>query len=329
MTGKQEIVVLTTGGTIASAPAAEGRNRSGAIAGEELVRTLGLQASPEAGIRVVPALQKPSNAVSFEDLLELRRQCLALAEEPGVAGIVVTHGTDTLEDTAYFLDLTVPTDASALVVTGSQRAPHELGSDAHRNLRDAIAVAGDPGALGLGALVAFNENVYAAHSVRKVHTYQLAGFEAPGVGRVGYVDQGRLYLEHAPARPGARLTPGVRLPRVDVIPAGLDASPALLESALASGAEGIVLEALGRGHVPPTWVEVVRGATAAGVPVVVTSSCLDGPVHRSYEFPGSLGDLEAAGAIPLPGLAARKARIRLATLLSADAAGRERFAADL
>lgn len=325
MVAGRSVVVLTTGGTIASAPSAEGKNRSGALSGDELASTLKLQVSADTAIRVVPVLQKPSNAVTFTDLIDLRRYCLDLALQSDVSGIVITHGTDTLEETAYFLDLTVPTTECALVLTGAQRAPHEVGSDAHRNLRDAIVVARDPSTRGFGALVVFNESVHAARSVRKVHTYHLAGFDSPGAGRIGYVDQEELFLERWLSQFSCLTTPGAYLPRVDTITTNLDASPAMLETVLATGAEGVVIEALGRGHVPPSWVEVVRQATTGGIPVAIVSGCIDGPLHQSYEFPGSLGDLETAGAIPLSGLSARKARIRLATLLSADHAGREGF----
>lgn len=309
------IVVLTTGGTIASAPGTDGRNRSGALAGDELADTLDLPRGACHRITIRNALQKPSNAVTTADLLTLKAECQRLVADADVSGIVLTHGTDTLEDTAWFLDLTVSTADCAVVVTGSQRAPHEPGSDAQRNLRDGVLAVLDGRTQGMGVLVAFNECLYAARNVRKVHSYQLAGFDAPGGGRLGFFDQERLFLEQNVTQ-ALLLDTGEALPRVDILPAYLGADPALLDAALDSGARGLVLDAMGRGHVPPDWVSGVTRATNAGVPVLVTTSCLDGPVHRSYDFPGSLAHLEASGALPAPTMTARKARLKLAVILS-------------
>jgi L-asparaginase len=310
------IVVLTTGGTIASSEGPAGRSRSGALPGDALMARVDLDGADLPRIEVESVLQKPSNAISLEDLRTLRRRCLELAASGEVAGLVITHGTDTLEETAYFLDITLP-EGPTVVVTGAQRAPHQPGTDAFGNIADAIRVAATPQAAGLGALVVFNQTVFAARQVRKVSSYQLHGFAAPETGPLGYVDDERVRLASRPIRPsGVPLSVEGALPRVDILPAYLDASPGLVDAAVRDGAGGLVIDGLGRGHVPPAWVEAIADATARGTPVIVVSSCPSGPVSASYEFTGSLASLKQSGAIPVTDLSARKARLALSVILA-------------
>lgn len=310
--------MITTGGTIASSLDASGRNRSGALQGEELMRRVSLP--PEAGIDVDvrSVLQKPSNAITLDDLMRLRQECLALAASCDVTGIVVTHGTDTLEETAYFLDLVLP-GSPTVVLTGSQRAPHESGTDAFRNIADAIQVAASDKARDLGALLVFNQSIFPARQVRKVSSFQVNGFAAPETGPIGYIDGLRVRVAMRPVRhQTVALQPDTTLPQVDILPAYLDAPSDLLELAVEAGAAGLVIDGLGRGHVPPSWLDAIPRITQRGIPVAIVSSCQTGPVHASYEFPGSLASLEAAGVIAIHDLTARKARLALSVLLAAS-----------
>ncbi|MFC3392603.1 asparaginase [Aidingimonas halophila] len=315
---RTRVVVITTGGTIASRLDASGRNRSGALQGEDLMGQVSLPVDTDIDVEVRSLLQKPSNAIGLVDLLRLRQECQTLAETPDVVGIVITHGTDTLEETAYFLDITLPASPT-VVLTGSQRAPHDPGTDAFRNIADAILVAASDQTHGLGTLVVFNQSIFSARQVRKVSSFQVNGFAAPETGPMGYIDGARVNVSMRPARPdGLELPADAALPRVDILPAYLDASPALLEAAVETGAAGLVIDGLGRGHVPPGWLEIVPRITAWGIPVVIVSSCPTGPVHASYEFVGSLASLEAAGVIAVPDLSARKARLVLSALLASS-----------
>ncbi|MFW6345505.1 MAG: asparaginase [Halomonas sp.] len=315
---RSRVVVLTTGGTIASRPDESGRNRSGALQGEALLHQVSLPEGAAIDVEVRSLLQKPSNAISLADLMRLRQECQALAASADVAGIVITHGTDTLEETAYFLDITLPASPT-IVLTGSQRAPHESGTDAFRNIADAVVVAASDQARDLGTLVVFNQSIFAARQVRKVSSFQLNGFAAPDAGPLGYVDGERVKLALRPVRPASLALPAdATLPRVDILPAYLDASPGLLEAAAAAGAAGLVIDGLGRGHVPPAWLDAIPRMTARGIPVVIVSSCPSGPVHASYEFVGSLASLEAAGVIAVTDLSARKARLALSALLASE-----------
>ena len=313
---KKHIVVLTTGGTIASKPSDSGRSQSGALSGEQLLDQVALPQGIDVTLEVISILQKPSNAVTLADLAELHCQGRRALLRTDVDGLVITHGTDTLEETAYFLSLTLPADKPC-VITGSQRAPHQLGTDAFKNICDAIVAAASPQLSQLGCVVAFNESLFPARHARKVSSFQLHGFDAPGAGSLGYIDGHRLKLYHA----ATAIEPAIEgwdtpLPRVDLLPAYLDASPALLKACVESGAKGVVIDGLGRGHVPPSWMNDIRALVSAGVPVAVVSSCAQGPVNTSYEFSGSLADLMSSGEIALNDISARKARLALALLLS-------------
>ncbi|MCE8018939.1 asparaginase [Halomonas sp. MCCC 1A11036] len=317
---RSRIVVLATGGTIASQPDASGRNRSGALQGETLLAQVNLPATFSAQVEVHSILQKPSNAITCDDLLQLHETCQDIGAQEDVLGIVITHGTDTLEETAYFLDITLP-HGKPVVLTGSQRAPHEPGTDAFCNIADALKVAATPQATGLGTLVVFNQSIFAARQVRKVSSFQLHGFASPETGPLGYVDGEQVHLAARPIRPaGYPLSVEGPLPRVDILPAYLGASPRLIEAAVESGATGLVIDGLGRGHAPPEWMEAIARVTARGIPVAVVSNCPSGPVHTSYEFTGSLASLQAAGAMPVTGLSARKARLALSVLLASPSA---------
>jgi L-asparaginase len=312
---KNTVVLISLGGTIASLPGSSGRAIAGALSGKELMDRL--QIESDCPIEVITLYQKPSNAITTDDLLQLRELCLELSQRKDVVGLVVSQGTDTLEDTAYFLDTSLALEDTALVVTGAQRAPYAPGSDAGPNLRDAIKVASAPQARGAGALVLFNQEIHGASYVRKLSSYQLNGFGSPGIGPVGFVDGDEVRLTRQLQRLCA-IAPGGQLPRVDIIPVALGASPALLEAAVASGAQGLIIDAVGRGQVPPDWMEPLGVIRAAGVPVVVVSSTQWGRLAEAYEYQGSLAEQVAIGVLKASYLNARKARLRLMCALSCN-----------
>lgn len=309
---KTRIVVVSTGGTIASAGDDSGRARSGALAGAALLQKVPVPEHIE--LEVCSLLQRPSNAMTWDDWLSLKNKSEELAQS-GVQGMVVTHGTDTLEDTAYFLQCVVRLGASNLVVTGSQRIPQALGTDAYTNLRTAITLAASDAVQGCGVLVAFNENFFSASTVRKINTFQLNGFGSPGLGSLGYVDGDKVQLLQTPAL-ASKLELGQTKNRVDILSAAAGSAPELIDASRESGAQGLVVEGLGRGHVPPSWVVPIERCIQKGLPVVIVSSCLYGPLKEVYEFDGSLHHLSSLGVIQGQGLTARRARIRLMIALS-------------
>lgn len=310
----KRVVVLSTGGTIASRPGPEGRNIAGALPGADLVRRVpGIE---DIRVEVRSLFQKASNALSPADLQVLCVECQRLIDTGDADGIVVTHGTDTLEDTAYFLECSVRTRDVVLVVTGSQRVPHASGTDAYTNLRDAIRAAASPACRGLGVLVVFNETVHAAAFVRKTSSFQLNGFESPGLGCLGFVDGKDVRIYQQPRRQPLLQPPGGVLPQVEIATASLGAGPQVLRALVDAQVAGIVLEGVGRGQVPPSWVPEVALATQAGIAVLVCSVALHGAVLPCYEYPGSLHNLQESGALGVSGLSARKVRMRLMLALA-------------
>jgi L-asparaginase len=246
----------------------------------------------------------------------LRRQCEELISGGAVDGIVITHGTDTLEDTAYYLESVLDSAEVPIVVTGSQRVPDAIGTDAYANLRHAIEVAASEQSRGLGVLVLFNESIFSAGFARKVSSFQVNGFGSPGLGSLGFIDNGTVTLLQRPMRqPHIRHDAPLR--RVDIVLAYPGADTRYLAAVLDSEPAGLVIDALGRGHVPPSWTPLLRNAVSRDMTVLACSSTLHGATHQSYEFPGSLHDLEASGVIPVSHVSARKARVRLAVLLAA------------
>jgi L-asparaginase/archaeal Glu-tRNAGln amidotransferase subunit D len=314
MTQRKRIALLSTGGTIASAPGTEGRAIAGALPGEQLLASTQLEGVID--VHVESVFQKASNSIAAPEWAHLAKRCRMLAEKGDIDGIVITHGTDTLEDTAYYLHSTLDTQSVPVVVTGSQRTPHAMGSDAFSNLRQALELAANDKARSLGVLVSFNQSVYSAGFVRKVSSYQLNGFDAPGLGPVGLLDNGEFHLLQWPARQALLPVPD-QLVRVDILPVYGGADRSTAESLVRSGCQGLVIDGLGRGQVPPSWVSVIENAIQDGLVVAVCSSTLHGAVHESYDYPGALHDLVLAGAVSVSHVSARKARIRLALSLSA------------
>ncbi len=312
----KNIVLISTGGTIASVAGDSGRSIAGALPGEALVEHL--QLSDNITLSVESTFQKPSNAITLTDLCQLARKCQSIIDQGNTHGIVITHGTDTLEDTSYFLESALNLNGTAVVVTGSQRVPHAEGSDAYSNLRNAITVASHPDTPKMGVVVAFNESIFCAATVRKVNSYQLDGFDAPGYGRLGLVDGATTTYFQQPIRlPTLALASDKNtLPEVDIVPSYLDASPFFIEQLVHHKSSNVVIDALGRGHVPPSWMPAIKQLCQNDRVVLVCSATLMGGTYQTYEFTGSLQELEAAGAIAISHLSARKARLRLALLLS-------------
>lgn len=317
---KNKIVVLTTGGTIASIKNAEtGLFASGAMRGEELLGMQDLELPVDVEVRSV--FQVPSNAMSFNKLMHLRADILQVLRDGSVAGIVVTHGTDTLEETSYFLRLTIG-DVRPLILTGSQRTPNELGTDSFTNIRHAILAAASPACRGMGALVLFNEGLYAARYVKKMHAFNPHAFTAFGFGYLGYVDRDDVCIMQRPIDEDV-FHPLDTPPRVDIVKMALGSDGAFIDCAVDNGARGIILEGLGRGHVTPECAPAVSRAVERGVHVIITTGCEQGRVYPVYDFAGGVTDLEARGAIRGGDHDSKKARIKLAVLLASGVEERE------
>lgn len=307
--------VLTTGGTIASR-----RTATGAVtaqnSGEHLLSQV-LGGGAQARVEVEEVFRIGSFSLTLADLLQLARQVQEAVADPNIDGVVVTHGTDTMEESAYLVDL-VHTAAAPVVFTGAQRAADEPDADGPRNLADAIALAAAPAARELGAVVCMAGRAYDARNVTKVRTLAPDAFAAPGYGHVAEVYRGQVAVSATPRRPARfHLAELGELPdRVDVVPLTVGVDATFLQAARQAGARGIVLQAFGAGNANPPVVAEVAHCVEAGVVVLVVSRCREGPVAPIYGGGGGV-DLAAAGAVFAGNLRAPKARLLLTAALGA------------
>ncbi|MEZ0493386.1 asparaginase domain-containing protein [Kineococcus sp. TBRC 1896] len=297
------IVVVTTGGTIASTVDTDGVSRpsldGGALVGDA-AEAVGVR------VRVVEALRVDSSTLTLADAWTVVSAVRDALADPEVAGVVVLHGTDSLEETAYLLDLHHD-DARPVVLTGSQRTADHPEPDAAENVRYALWAATSTS----GVAVAFRGGLVLAAGAAKRHTTDLDAFAAPDGP-----------LPHVPLAPV-----DAPWPRVDVVAGHPGMDGVLLDACVTAGARGIVLQALGSGNATPAVVDAVARARAAGVAVVLTTRVPAGPVTTTYGDGGGGADLAAAGVVPAGRLKAGQARVLLAALLRAGADVAAGFAA--
>lgn len=324
----KKIFIITTGGTIASQKTGDSELlSSGSIKGEELIFMEDLALDLE--LKVESLFQIPSNHMTFKKLLQLKNKVNYLFEEENADGIVITHGTDTLEETAYFLDLTINNE-KPIVVTGSQRSPMAKGTDAFINLRQSILTAAAEQSKNLGTVVVFNEKILAAKHVKKVHSYNVNGFNSYGYGYLGYVDDDDVYIYQKPVKkeyyPISSET--TQLPRVDIVKFPTDTDGKVVDYLVSNNiSAGIIIEGSGRGHIAPTAAESISKAEEKGVKVILTTDCEEGRVHPVYDFKGGVNDLVKRGVIIGKDYDSKKARIKLTVLLAAEIAEKEKIKA--
>jgi L-asparaginase len=313
VTRRAVVHVLFTGGTISMRRDPVTGEALPALSGREIVaRVPGLRR--EARLRLEDLARLPGPHVTPAWMWRLRQRVERVLADPSVNGVVVTHGTDTLEETAFLLDLTVAS-AKPVVLCGAMRTFSDPGWDGPANLTAAVRTAAHPDAGGRGTLVVVGEEIHPASRVRKRHTQRLDAFWS-ALGPVGTLDRGRVRF-HAPAVRGGVLRPRRLVTAVDLhlLAAGSDA--ALLHASLARGARGLVLEGTGAGNVPPAVVPGIRAALRSRVPVVVVSRCPEGPVAPLYGFAGGGARLAEIGVILGGDLGGPKARIKLMVALGA------------
>ncbi len=319
MTHRPHVHVLFTGGTISMRIDPATGAAVPALSGEEILsRTGGLRR--ETRLTVEDYARLPGPHVTPAWMWRLKEHVADVLRDPEIQGVVVTHGTDTLEETAYLLDLTL-TDDRPVVFTGAMRTISEPGWDGPANLTAAVRVAVHPESRGRGVLVAVGEEIHAAAEVVKAHTQSLAAFRSPH-GPVAVVDRGQIVFQRAPSRvvplPATRLVPEVD---VHVVAAGTD--DALLRASLDRGARGLVVAGTGCGNVTPGMLPGIRAALDRGVPVVLVSRCAEGRLAPAYGYEGGGQTLREMGVLFAQELSAPKARIKLMAALGAteDAAG--------
>ncbi len=305
------IIILATGGTIAGAGASS--DRAGYTAGKIPIEDL---------IGTIPTVKKVADitgeqvaSVGSQDMTvdiwkKLAIRINEINKNNEAEGIVITHGTDTQEETAYFLDLVLTGD-KPVVLTGSMRASTAISADGPKNLYDAITIAASPKSIGRGVLVSFNEGIYDARDVMKLSTTKTNAFGSPNTGPVGQAYDGRVeyYLkserEVKPNQP-ITITADTKLPRVDIVYMYADAPPDEIDMLVSKKVDGIVIAGVGNGNFNKAYTEAVKRAVAAGVVVCRASRTPSGRVVLHDEI-----NDDELGTIVSDDLTPQKARILL------------------
>jgi L-asparaginase len=308
----RKILIITTGGTIAMKKGVNGLALP-AVSGEDFVEALP-ELKSVGEIYALSWKNVPSTHLDFADILELSR-ILSEYQQQGFAGAVITHGTDTIEETAYLLDL-VANFEMGVVITGAQRNPSLPGADGPANLLDAAIIAASPIAAKSGVLVVFNGEAHTARDVCKTHTSRLDTFQSPEFGPLAVVTNMQahwcrqsLIREHYDVAEMGK--------QVEIVKCTFAGDGMFLGLLLKEGVDGLVIEGLGAGHVTPGMMQRVRKAVATGIPVVLSSRCFGRLFTNTYGFAGSEKELLDTGVIFGDALPSIKARVKLAVLLAA------------
>ena len=308
---KRRVHVLFTGGTISMRIDPKTGAAVPAMSGEEIVsRVPGLK--KDAALTLENYARLPGPHVTPPWMWRLRGRVAQLVARPDVDGVVITHGTDTLEETAYLLDLTLDTE-KPVVLCGAMRTISDPGWDGPANLRSAVRAAAHADAGGRGVMVAVGEEIHAAAEATKWHTQNLAAFRSSR-GPIATLDRGQVVFFRPPQRgPILRARRLVAAVDLHVMATGVD--DALLRASLARGARGLVIEATGCGNIPPAALPGVRSALAKRVPVVLVSRCAEGRVTPAYGYEGGGLQLQRMGLLFGGDLSGPKARIKLMVAL--------------
>jgi L-asparaginase len=309
------IGLLFTGGTISmKVDPATGAAVPALTAQELLAEVPDLKTVCEVEIEDFSRLPGPH--VTPDQMWRLARRVAAWLERPDVDGIVITHGTDTIEETAYFLDLVLLSE-KPVVLVGAMRTISDASWDGPANLAAAARVAASLEARGHGALVVMDEHIWPAREVRKIHTESTGSFATPEFGPVGVVDAGQVVFRRA-ARPRASWTdrtaePGLRVariePRIELIQAYTGMTDRLVRAVMADGARGLAVVAFGRGNVPPAIVPAIEALVSGGALVTISSRSVAGRVKPRYGYEGGGLKLQQAGAILAGDLSGASARL--------------------
>lgn len=310
---KPIVQLIATGGTIAMKIDPVKKAPVPAISGDDLMQTV-----PEVGeyakVEVNNLSNVPSDYMDPVRWVGLTKAVEAALARPEVSGVVVSHGTDTLEETAFWLDTTVKSD-KPIVLIGAQRNASSSDFDGPRNLLNAVRIVVDEQAKGKGAMLAMNNQINAARYVTKTHTANVETFQSGNYGFIGEVYPDRVIIDRTPLRRQQVPIVAEEMPRVDIVAMYGGADDRLLRSAVDQGTKGIVVQALGMGNVNASLFEGIKYALSKDVPVVISTRVHNGRVLPNYGFEGGGKTLADAGAIMAGDLSPQKARILLMLLL--------------
>lgn len=271
----------------------------------------------EIQVTSIDFLNVPSPHIRLEHMMTLYQKIKA--EQANFDGFVITHGTDTLEETAYFLD-TMAIPEKPIVLTGAMRSSNELGSDGVYNYQTALRVAADEKSADKGVLVVMNDEIHAAKYVTKTHTTNVSTFQTPTHGPLGLVTK-REILYFKTAEPRVRFDLSAVSGTVPIIKAYADMDTVLLEALTKTNISGLVIEALGAGNLPPTILPTIKKLLERGLPIILVSRCFNGIAEPVYAYQGGGIQLEQEGILFVKELNAQKARLKLLIALNAGLKG--------
>jgi len=267
-----------------------------------------------ADIHEIEAFNYPSPHMTQHEMLKLKEIIEHQLSSYAVDGFVITHGTDTLEETAYFLDLTIKGDVP-IILTGAMRSSNEIGADGVYNLVSAVRVAISEDAVGKGVLVVMNDEIHTAQNVTKTSTSNVSTFQSPQYGPIGLITKTGIHFHHSPIRHEtfevSKISKKTALFKVY---AGMEAD--LLLHVGDTGYDGVVLEGLGQGNVPPAIVPAIQQLIDKNIQIVLVSRCYNGIAQPVYGYEGGGKMLEGMGVLFAHGLSGQKARIKLLIGLS-------------
>lgn len=309
----KKVAVIFNGGTISMKVDPRIKAAVPTLTGEEIMSMVtGIENF--AQIESYTFSNLPGPHITPEKMLELSKYIKNILDREDICGVVVTHGTDTLEETAYFIDLTINTD-KPIVITGAMRNSSELGYDGPSNLAASICTAISDEAGGRGVLVCFNDELYCASEVTKVNSMSLDAFHSPNFGPIGIVDNNKVIFYRDRIKK-QHIDIEKLETRVELIKCAAGMDSKFIDFCLENGVKGLVLEGTGRGNIPPDMVDGVKRAIESGVAVVLTSRCFQGRVLDSYGYHGGGKELRNLGVIFGDFLPGQKARIKLMLALS-------------
>jgi L-asparaginase len=310
----KKIYMIFTGGTISMKIDDVSHTVKPALSAKEIMQSL-LHSELYHELEVIEFSEIPSPSMTPVMMLEMTLLIKRLIEFEDPIGFVIIHGTDTLEETAFFIDSSIDTDIP-IVVTGSMKSSSELGFDGINNLVSSILVAKSTKSHGRGVLVVMNDQINAASEVTKSNTLSLDTFKSLDYGPLGIVDNKEVLFHRSVTAERKKLNISTIEPNVHILKAYSGSDSLLIDYLLDNFAKGIVIEALGRGNLPPKMIPGIEKALKLGVPIIITSRCPSGRTLDSYGYIGGGKYLTDMGCIMATSLNSQKARLLLMQALT-------------
>ncbi len=308
----KNILIVFTGGTFSMRIDEKTNSAVPYFHGEELLEMIP-KAKQRANISVYEFGKFPGPHITPELMLKLSKKIKKFISRKDIDGVVVTHGTDTLEETAYFLDLTIKTE-KPIVVIGAMKTSSEKDWDGPLNLLDAIRICNNTNSRGMGVLVCLNGEINAASEVTKTHTEDIETFQSLDFGSLGFINRGKVIFNRQPNKLERIETEKINS-NVDLIKIYAGMNEKFFKYSADSGVEGVVIEAMGVGNVPPLAFDGIKYIVEKNIPVVLVSRCPAGETLDIYGYPGAGKWLKKMGVIFADYLNGQKARIKLIVCL--------------